>query len=249
MINIKTLKQKINLLEYIQKTLKSVESINLNKRAVLKKESYKWAFLKETILQLNGIVPWTAEKKSSLLIIVGSDSSLCGSYNSNLIKYCNHWSGNLAYDKIIILGKKVKKIIIEGPVEYHDYKNFSNNLECWYQQYGFNVDIIGYHTKDIALINLMDTIGINHDNHQHKDKDLLIEGSIGATYGEIVYQLTFMEIIYNIENQENIQRLMFLKSSIDNCQEEIQNTVKKYRSLRQENITKEINELIGANMT
>ena len=57
-----------------------------------------------------------------------------------------------------------------------------------------------------------------------------------------------MKIIYNIEHQENIQRLMFLKSAIDNCQEEIQQTVKKYRSLRQENITKEINELISANL-
>jgi F0F1-type ATP synthase gamma subunit len=54
-----------------------------------------------------------------------------------------------------------------------------------------------------------------------------------------------MKIIYNIESQENNQRLIFLKNAIDNCEEEINENMKVYRSLRQENITREINELIA----
>ena len=247
MINIKTLKQKINLLEYIQKTLKSVESINLNKRAVLKKQYHQWIRLTSVLDELQENFSQKFIDKSNLLVIVGSDNSLCGAYNSNIIKFCKNLSLEKTYDKIIVLGKKIKKIVLNGNIEYKDYKNFTQNINDWYKNYGFNIDIIGHHTKDISMINLKQE-WVEKKSYQ-KNQDVIIEGDqLEATYEEIFFQLSFMKIIYNIENQENLQRLMFLKSAIDNCQEEIQQTVKKYRSLRQENITKEINELISANL-
>ena len=38
MSNLKSLKQNINLLEYIQNTLKSVESIQINQKTILNKQ-------------------------------------------------------------------------------------------------------------------------------------------------------------------------------------------------------------------
>jgi F0F1-type ATP synthase gamma subunit len=250
MNNIKTLKQKIHLLEYIEKTLKSVESINLNKRAVLKKQHHIWEQVTGKITQLNRILHPTIIKDQKILMVIGSDNSLCGSYNSSLIKYFKHTTGDWdQYNQIYIIGKKINKISLAGAI-YWDYKNFMNHLNEEFSWNTCDVDVIGYHTKEIGLINLGHWLEqqniLNED--ETGDHDIIIEGPVDTNYNEILIKWALMNLLTTIEKQENIQRLIFLKSAIDNCNNEINNTVKEYRNLRQENITREINELIGANL-
>jgi len=245
MINIKTLKQKITLLQYIEKTLKSVESININKKTLLKKQKDNYFIMDKVFNNLKNINHGIKNSKEKCLIIVGSDSSLCGSYNSSIIKYSQKNSID-NYDTIYILGKKIKKISLKGSIIYQDYKNFfKENSNFLYERYGFNIDFLGYHGKNISHKNLLDVYNNIPKNLSSINDEFIIEGDVFNSLSQLFFQYCLSKIIYGIEEQENNQRLIFLKSAIENCENEIQNNLKTYRSLRQENITREINELIS----
>jgi F0F1-type ATP synthase gamma subunit len=250
MINIKTLKQRITLLQYIEKTLKSVESININKRASLKKKDHCFYDLDGVFQNLRYLVKKSKDNNNECLLIMGSDNSLCGSYNSSIIKFFKNHNVESHYKTVYIIGKKIKKLQLNHlNVIYSNYKDFfKNKMEELYDMYGFNVNILGYHSKILDYKSLEESLeaikGFNNGGYQFND-NFIMEGNITEIVQSMMFEYLLMKIIYNIETQENNQRLMFLKNAIDNCGNEINENIKIYRSLRQENITREINELIA----
>lgn len=244
MSNLKSLKQNINLLNYIQKTLESIESIQINQRTILNKNKSIHSHLLNMFNDLSFLITIPKNKKK-LLLIMGSDSSLCGVYNSSLVKFFPQVNYSI-YDKIIVIGKKIKKINgIGNDFEYCSFKEFMTlDLNKYYYDYGFNIDVLGYHNKFISINNLSNNINLSP---QSKPNNFIIEIK-GTTINELYFQWLLTFTIYKIQEQENLQRLVFLKTALDNCHEEIHNKTQEYRSKRQENITAELNELISANL-
>jgi ATP synthase F1 gamma subunit len=132
MKNIREVSKRIKLLNYIGKTLTSVESISINKRMSLQHSIVEI----QEALTITSKLLWnlvgatkTQEKNINFnlsskgcFIIIGSDGSLCGSYNNQIIEegknlcaqltnqYHNGLINSLKEIKFIIIGTKIGKL-------------------------------------------------------------------------------------------------------------------------------------------
>ena len=129
MKNIREIGKRIQLLNYISKTLTSVESTSVNKRMILQ---HRLVEVEEALsltvqilfnLKKNRQLPALITKKC--FIIIGSDGSLCGAYNNQIIQgskilfqelITQYEEGKISHLKeinFIIIGKKIHKIQAE----------------------------------------------------------------------------------------------------------------------------------------
>lgn len=84
-----------------------------------------WSIVISLSTYLHSLPFWSFEKRPILIIIIGSNRGLCGSFNTSIFKqiinnYCKYSS------HFITIGKKVKDLLSN---RFHVYKDYSNLLE------------------------------------------------------------------------------------------------------------------------
>ena len=208
-----------------------------------------------------------------LLIIVGSDRGLCGSFNSSVIKYTNqliesNYKKHYENKKLTILpiGKKMfdhyKKrnfLILDKfwsilkKSSYDDVAGISNFLmnEFILENYD-KIDIIFNEFKNVAVQNTMTStflpVNEENDDEDKSDTNYIFEPNQKDILNKLIPKAltaNLFKTILESNASEQGARMTAMSQATDNATELLKELKLSYNRSRQAAITKEILEIVG----
>ena len=208
-----------------------------------------------------------------LLIIVGSDRGLCGSFNSSVIKYTNqliesNYKKHYENKKLTILpiGKKMfdhyKKrnfLILDKfwsilkKSSYDDVAGISNFLmnEFILENYD-KIDIIFNEFKNVAVQNTMTStflpVNEENDDEDKNDTNYIFEPNQKDILNKLIPKAltaNLFKTILESNASEQGARMTAMSQATDNATELLKELKLSYNRSRQAAITKEILEIVG----
>ena len=208
-----------------------------------------------------------------LLIVVGSDKGLCGSFNSSVIKFTNQLIDN-NYKKhyeskkltILPIGKKMfdhyKKrnfLILDKfwsilkKSNYDDVADISNFLmnEFILENYD-KIDIIFNEFKNVAVQNTMTStflpVNEENDDKDKNDTNYIFEPNQKDILNKLIPKAltaNLFKTILESNASEQGARMTAMSQATDNATELLKELKLSYNRSRQAAITKEILEIVG----
>ena len=208
-----------------------------------------------------------------LLIVVGSDKGLCGSFNSSVIKYTNQliesdYKKHYENKKLTILpiGKKMfdhyKKrnfVILDKfwsilkKSSYDDVAGISNFLmnEFILENYD-KIDIIFNEFKNVAVQNTMTStflpVNEENDDEDKNDTNYIFEPNQKDILNKLIPKAltaNLFKTILESNASEQGARMTAMSQATDNATELLKELKLSYNRSRQAAITKEILEIVG----
>ena len=208
-----------------------------------------------------------------LLIVVGSDRGLCGSFNSSVIKYTNqliesNYKKHYENKKLTILpiGKKMfdhyKKrnfLILDKfwsilkKSSYDDVAGISNFLmnEFILENYD-KIDIIFNEFKNVAVQNTMTStflpVNEENDDEDKSDTNYIFEPNQKDILNKLIPKAltaNLFKTILESNASEQGARMTAMSQATDNATELLKELKLSYNRSRQAAITKEILEIVG----
>ena len=208
-----------------------------------------------------------------LLIVVGSDKGLCGSFNSSVIKYTNqliesNYKKHYENKKLTILpiGKKMfdhyKKrnfLILDKfwsilkKSSYDDVAGISNFLmnEFILENYD-KIDIIFNEFKNVAVQNTMTStflpVNQENDDEDKNDTNYIFEPNQKDILNKLIPKAltaNLFKTILESNASEQGARMTAMSQATDNATELLKELKLSYNRSRQAAITKEILEIVG----
>lgn len=208
-----------------------------------------------------------------LLIVVGSDKGLCGSFNSSVIKYTNqliesNYKKHYENKKLTILpiGKKMfdhyKKrnfLILDKfwsilkKSSYDDVAGISNFLmnEFILENYD-KIDIIFNEFKNVAVQNTMTStflpVNEENDDKDKNDTNYIFEPNQKDILNKLIPKAltaNLFKTILESNASEQGARMTAMSQATDNATELLKELKLSYNRSRQAAITKEILEIVG----
>ena len=208
-----------------------------------------------------------------LLIVVGSDRGLCGSFNSSVIKYTNQliesdYKKHYENKKLTILpiGKKMfdhyKKrnfLILDNfwsilkKSSYDDVADISNFLmnEFILENYD-KIDIIFNEFKNVAVQNTMTStflpVNEENDDEDKNDTNYIFEPNQKDILNKLIPKAltaNLFKTILESNASEQGARMTAMSQATDNATELLKELKLSYNRSRQAAITKEILEIVG----
>ena len=208
-----------------------------------------------------------------LLIVVGSDKGLCGSFNSSVIKYTNQliesdYKKHYENKKLTILpiGKKMfdhyKKrnfLILDNfwsilkKSSYDDVTGISNFLmnEFILENYD-KIDIIFNEFKNVAVQNTMNStflpVNEENDDEDKNDTNYIFEPNQKDILNKLIPKAltaNLFKTILESNASEQGARMTAMSQATDNATELLKELKLSYNRSRQAAITKEILEIVG----
>ena len=208
-----------------------------------------------------------------LLIVVGSDRGLCGSFNSSVIKYTNqliesNYKKHYENKKLTILpiGKKMfdhyKKrnfLILDKfwsilkKSSYDDVAGISNFLmnEFILENYD-KIDIIFNEFKNVAVQNTMTStflpVNEENDDEDKNDTNYIFEPNQKDILNKLIPKAltaNLFKTILESNASEQGARMTAMSQATDNATELLKELKLSYNRSRQAAITKEILEIVG----
>ena len=208
-----------------------------------------------------------------LLIVVGSDKGLCGSFNSSVIKYTNqliesNYKKHYENKKLTILpiGKKMfdhyKKrnfLILDKfwsilkKSSYDDVTGISNFLmnEFILENYD-KIDIIFNEFKNVAVQNTMTStflpVNEENDDEDKNDTNYIFEPNQKDILNKLIPKAltaNLFKTILESNASEQGARMTAMSQATDNATELLKELKLSYNRSRQAAITKEILEIVG----
>jgi len=214
------------------------------------------------------------EIKTVGLVVISSDKGLCGSYNSNLVKFAkseiekfqsqgynvklwlvgNKSFGPFKFTELEIINKysqlpQIPTIIEAKMLKKTILENFLNG----------NVDkVVFAYTNFISMVqykpSLFQLIPISEENFKNKDKPLklhIFEPNANEMIKEVLpwyIENEIYHILLESSASELVARMIAMSSATDNAKDMLDSITLIYNKARQSAITKEINEVVsGAN--
>ena len=208
-----------------------------------------------------------------LLIVVGSDKGLCGSFNSSVIKYTNqliesNYKKHYENKKLTILpiGKKMfdhykkrnflildKFLSILKKSSYDDVTGISNFLmnEFILENYD-KIDIIFNEFKNVAVQNTMTStflpVNEENDDEDKNDTNYIFEPNQKDILNKLIPKAltaNLFKTILESNASEQGARMTAMSQATDNATELLKELKLSYNRSRQAAITKEILEIVG----
>ena len=208
-----------------------------------------------------------------LLIVVGSDKGLCGSFNSSVIKYTNQliesdYKKHYENKRLTILpiGKKMfdhyKKrnfLILDNfwsilkKSSYDDVAGISNFLmnEFILENYD-KIDIIFNEFKNVAVQNTMTStflpVNEENDDEDKSDTNYIFEPNQKDILNKLIPKAltaNLFKTILESNASEQGARMTAMSQATDNATELLKELKLSYNRSRQAAITKEILEIVG----
>tara|TARA_B100000287_G_C20653728_1_gene787848 strand:- start:1128 stop:2003 length:876 start_codon:yes stop_codon:yes gene_type:complete len=208
-----------------------------------------------------------------LLIVVGSDKGLCGSFNSSVIKYTNqliesNYKKHYENKKLTVLpiGKKMfdhyKKrnfLILDKfwsilkKSSYDDVAGISNFLmnEFILENYD-KIDIIFNEFKNVAVQNTMTStflpVNEENDDEDKNDTNYIFEPNQKDILNKLIPKAltaNLFKTILESNASEQGARMTAMSQATDNATELLKELKLSYNRSRQAAITKEILEIVG----
>ena len=211
--------------------------------------------------------------KNVLLIVIGSDRGLCGSFNSSVIKYTmklikdkynKHYENNSL--TILPIGKKMydhfKKRNFKIKDEYwsilknSDYNEISSIVEYLIQEFQKEkhdrIELIFNEFQNVAVQKVVHTAFLPVEKEESKDDDIQSNYIFEPSKKDILTGLipkalkaNLFRSILESNASEQGARMTAMSQATDNATELLKELKLSYNRTRQAAITKEILEIVG----
>ena len=217
------------------------------------------------------------EVKRIALVVFSSNSSLCGAFNSNIIREADGWIKQYEYlgrENILIypVGKKVADALIkqgysiEGDFQemaakpsFQEAALLAENLMEMYQKGEIDqVDVLYHHFKNTASQVLTKQIYLPIDfsdngpaDGQKYETDYILEPSKEEVLEQLipkVLRLKLYTILLDSNASEHAARTMAMQIATDNANDLLQELTLMYNKTRQQAITNELLDIVGGSM-
>ena len=209
-----------------------------------------------------------SQPDKNLLIVIGADKGLAGSYNSNVIKATKQYlSDNSDLDiDIVIVGKKVRGLAHLSErihlISEFDYQ--SEELDFFQSHPIAQIALDGFEAGQYANVTVIYTHFINTLKQEPTRVQLLPltapkSADETVTESDYIFEPDKTALLYNLGRQivisqiyqtllessasEHSARMVAMKNATDNGQELVSDLTFAYNKIRQQSITSEIAEI------
>ena len=207
--------------------------------------------------------------KNILVVVIGSDKGLCGSFNSNIFKQFNLLSKDESYqDKsltVLPIGKKAKdffkktnyKIIndywdVLKKFNYDKASEITDNIMSMFKSGEIDkVDIIFNEFKNVVVQNTIaeNFLPVNESSeHNNSTHNYIFEPEKNKIISDLIPQTLKTQLFKSIlesSASEQGSRMTAMSQATDNAGELLKELKLTYNRSRQAAITKEILEIVG----
>lgn len=216
--------------------------------------------------------------KKVALVAFASNSSLCGGYNSNVIRHLttivDDYSKKIGRENIVIypVGKKVAEAVrkmgfeipgdyqhMSGKPNYHDAAELAEELMDKFGKGEIQrVDLLYNHFKSTASQELIHEqflpmiMSDTKDDESSVSSDYLVEPSPAVIIESLVPKVLKMKIytvLLDAAASEHAARTMAMQIATDNANDLIQELTLIYNKSRQQAITNELLDIVGGTMS
>lgn len=217
------------------------------------------------------------EVKQIAILVFSSNSSLCGAFNSNVIRrvteILNEYK-HLGRENIHLypIGKKVADALIksgysiEGDYQgmaakptFHDAANMADHLMKMYLNGEIDkVEVVYHHykntTSQIIIRQPFLPIDLSHEvvaDDEIKETDYILEPSSEELVEELmpkVLRLKLYSVLLDSNTSEHAARTMAMQIATDNAENLLQELKLMYNKTRQQAITSELLDIVGGQM-
>lgn len=275
----------VNNTQKITSAMKMVASAKLHKAQaaienMLPYEKRLNGILTDFLSDMNGSIdsPYVEKRevKRVAIIVFSSNTSLCGGFNSNVVKHLVVALDSYKYlgmENVLLypVGKKVADAVkklgfrIEGDFSgmadkpsYHEAAELASRLMELYRNKELDkVEIIYHHFRSTALQVLTQEvylpIELNEGNQDAKRivSDYIIEPSPAELLKSLlpkVLRLKMYTVLLDSNASEHAARTMAMQIATDNATDLLQELTIMYNKSRQQAITNELLDIIGGSM-
>lgn len=217
------------------------------------------------------------EIKRIAVVVISSNTTLCGGFNSNVVRAVNSLFAKSTIDPDSILfypiGKKIEEYILKKglPVagsyqELADKPNYKGMREIAYElmrKYkNKEIDqvlLIYHHFKSLGSQELTEEIYLPFDMDKYRpteevevvNSDYIIEPSEAELIAELlpkVLSQKLFTVLIDSNASEHAARSLAMKSATDNANDLIDDLTLQYNKSRQQAITNELLDIVGGSM-
>ena len=219
-------------------------------------------------IQDNPLFKSGAGSKSAVLLVT-SDRGLCGAYNSNLFASVEEWMKDREKDEVdfFVYGKKgysyltsrgynVERFLVEPPLESIDFGDAARTAQTLVDAFlsGNYADVHVYYTAFQSMVRYVPTafqflpLEAGDGEEESSGGDLILEPDAETIFESLIPR--YLEVrVYNalLEalTSEYASRRMSMKNATDAASDMIKMLKGRYNRLRQENITKDLLDIVG----
>lgn len=215
--------------------------------------------------------------KRVALVVFSSNSSLCGAFNSNVIRQAFDWierHKSLGGENILIypVGKKVADAIIkQGYTVAGDFQEMANKpsfqeaallaenlMEMYLKGEVDQVDFLYHHFKSTSSQILTTQtylpieLNVGELTGEANEKYYILEPSLGELMEQLipkVLRLKLYTVLLDSNASEHAARTMAMQIATDNADDLLQELTLMYNKTRQQAITNELLDIVGGQMT
>ena len=217
------------------------------------------------------------EIKRIAVVVISSNTTLCGGFNSNVVRAVNSLCAKSTIDPDSMLfypiGKKIEEYILKKglPVagsyqELADKPNYKGMREIAYElmrKYkNKEIDqvlLIYHHFKSLGSQELTEEIYLPFDMDKYRpteevevvNSDYIIEPSEAELIAELlpkVLSQKLFTVLIDSNASEHAARSLAMKSATDNANDLIDDLTLQYNKSRQQAITNELLDIVGGSM-
>jgi len=219
-------------------------------------------------VQDNPLFKRGAGSKTAVLL-VSSDRGLCGAYNSNLFASVEEWMtgrekdevdffvyGRKGYSYLTGRGYNVERFLVEPPLESVDFGSAARTSQALVETFlsGDYADVHVYYTAFQSMVRYDPTafqllpLEAGEGEEESAGGDLILEPDAETIFESLIPR--YLEVrVYNalLEalTSEYASRRMSMKNATDAASDMIKMLKGRYNRLRQENITKDLLDIVG----
>jgi F-type H+-transporting ATPase subunit gamma len=209
------------------------------------------------------------------VLLVTSDRGLCGSYNSNVFKKLEHWLaqhpgvevdyyvyGRKGYQYLTRRGRKIEHLLVEPVLEKIDYRGAARSAKLLVDAYlsGQYSEVVAFYTAFESMVKYVPmemrylpieaaslTTGVPVDKVQAAG-GVILEPDAKTIFERIVpryLETRMFNLLLESLTSEYASRMVSMKNATDAAKALGQALKKVYNRKRQENITKELLDIVG----
>jgi F-type H+-transporting ATPase subunit gamma len=228
--------------------------------------------MQRPIFQRAGGVPRGGAKIAILLVT--SDRGLCGSYNSNVLRKLEHWLaehpgvevdywvyGRKGYQYLVRRGRKIEHLLVEPILEQIDYRGAARTARLLVEAFrsGRYSEVLAFYTAFESMVRYVPTqiqflpvdsaaLPQRAPDAEATRGDVILEPDAVTIFERIIpryLETRMFNLLLESLTSEYASRRVSMKNATD-AAKDLGNILKKiYNRKRQENITKELLDIVG----
>jgi F-type H+-transporting ATPase subunit gamma len=208
------------------------------------------------------------------VLVVTSDRGLCGSYNSNVLRKLEHWRlenpdadvdyyvyGRKGYQYLARRGRKIEHLLVEPLLEQIDYRGAARAAKLLVDAFlsGQYSEVVVFYTAFESMVRYVPTqiqflpidaaaLPQRADDAKAARGDVILEPDAATIFERIIpryLETRMFNLLLESLTSEYASRRVSMKNATD-AAKDLGNILKKiYNRKRQENITKELLDIVG----